>query len=249
MIAYSNTPAPLQIHRPHVSDAALREGRTSTTPSGVSPVLEDTVDLTLIDNGTYWGTRHTFTAGKTYLVQKLVYDSGYTTVDDTFPQDNDDIQCVDPAAVMPMSAAKMSASVNPSTDVLTVLAWLEVDGLMDSLSTAVTVTIYDSSSALLFTMTSSSPSSEGFFALTANNASSELAPNQTYLAKVCDGAWVRHAHNPAIFYGVLMVRACSADSILVLLHGTPAVSASLRPPLCRPCLNRFLIGFWACLKS
>lgn len=181
MIIDSNTPAPLKYTDPTFQTLLYVRANIYDT-SGVSPVLENTVDLALIDNGTYWG-KYTFTAGKTYLVQKLVYDSTYTTVDQTFPQDNDDFQCVNPGAVAPMSA-KMSASINPSTNVLSVLAWLEIDGLMDSLSTAVTVTIYDGDATALFTMTSSSPNSEGFFSLTAADASSELAPNQTYLAKV-----------------------------------------------------------------
>lgn len=66
--------------------------------SGGSPVLEGFVNLILLNNGVYQG-KYKFTAGKPYLIQKLVYDSGYTTVDQTFAQDNDDIQCVDLIAI------------------------------------------------------------------------------------------------------------------------------------------------------
>lgn len=95
MIVDSNAPAPLKYTDPTFTAGPLFIRANIYDTSGVSPSLESTVNLTLIDNGTYWA-KYTFTAAKTYLVQKLVYTDGtYSTVDQTYAQDNDDVQCVD----------------------------------------------------------------------------------------------------------------------------------------------------------
>jgi hypothetical protein len=94
MLVDSNSAAPLKYTDPTFQSSLFVRANIYDT-SGGSPSLASTVNLALIDNGTYWG-KYTFTAGKTYLVQKLVYTDGtYTTVDQTFAQDNDDVQCVD----------------------------------------------------------------------------------------------------------------------------------------------------------
>lgn len=94
MIYDSNAPAPLKYTDPTFQTLLFVRANIYDT-SGGSPSLAGTVNLALIDNGTYYG-KFTFTAGKTYLVQKLVYTDGtYTTVDQTFAQDNDDVQCID----------------------------------------------------------------------------------------------------------------------------------------------------------
>lgn len=93
MIADSNSSTPLKYTDPTFQTLLFIRANIYDV-SGVSPVLENTVNLTLIDNGTYWG-KYTFTAGKPYIVEKLVYTDGtYTVVDQTFAQDNDDIQCI-----------------------------------------------------------------------------------------------------------------------------------------------------------
>jgi hypothetical protein len=94
MIVDSNAAAPLKYTDPTFQSSLFVRARIYDT-SGVSPVLENTVNLSQINNGTYWG-KYTYTAGKTYLVQKLVFTDGtYTTVDQTYAQDNDDVQCID----------------------------------------------------------------------------------------------------------------------------------------------------------
>jgi hypothetical protein len=94
MIVDSNAPSPLKYTDPTFQPSLFVRAKIYDT-SGVSPTLEGTVNLAQIDNGTYWG-KYTFTAGKTYLVQKLVYTSGsYAAVDQSYAQDNDDVQCID----------------------------------------------------------------------------------------------------------------------------------------------------------
>lgn len=94
MLIDSNSEAPLKYTDP-TYQALLFVRANIYDLSGGSPALEDTVDLALIDNGVYQG-KYQFTAGKPYLVQKLVYTDGtYTSVDQNFAQDNDDFQCVD----------------------------------------------------------------------------------------------------------------------------------------------------------
>ena len=96
MIVDSNSAAPLKY-----TDATYQTllfVRANIYDVSGAPALEGTVNLALVDNGVYTGT-YLFTAGKPYLVQKLVYtDNTYTTVDQTFGQDNDDVQCVDLAS-------------------------------------------------------------------------------------------------------------------------------------------------------
>lgn len=93
-IIQSGVAAPLKYTDPTYQSLLFIRANIYDT-SGVSPSLEGTVNLALIDNGTYWG-KYTFTAGKTYLVQKLVYTDGtYTTVDQDYAQDNDNLQCLD----------------------------------------------------------------------------------------------------------------------------------------------------------
>jgi hypothetical protein len=94
MIIDSNAPSPLK-YTDATYQASLFVRANIYDTSGVAPVLEGTVNLAQINNGTYWG-KYTFTAGKTYLVQKLVYTSGsYAVVDQNYGQDNDDVQCID----------------------------------------------------------------------------------------------------------------------------------------------------------
>jgi hypothetical protein len=94
MIADSNSPTPLKYTDPTFQTLLFVRANIYDT-SGGSPVLENTVNLALITQGTYYA-KYSFTAGKTYLVQKLVYTDGtYVTVDQSYAQDNDDVQCID----------------------------------------------------------------------------------------------------------------------------------------------------------
>lgn len=94
MIVDSNSAASLQYVDPTYQTSLFIRANIYDL-SGGSPVLDSTVNLLQINNGVYAG-KHTFTAGKPYLVQKLVYTDGtYTVVDQTYAQSTDDVQCVD----------------------------------------------------------------------------------------------------------------------------------------------------------
>lgn len=94
MIVDSNSAAPLQYVDPTYQSSLFVRSKIYDL-SGVSPSLESSVNLTLIDNGVY-RSKYTYTAGKPYLVQTLVYTDGtYTLVDTTYAQSVDEVQCID----------------------------------------------------------------------------------------------------------------------------------------------------------
>lgn len=93
MIIDSNLVSPLKYTDPTYQALLFVRANIYDITSG-SPILENTVNLSLINNGCYQG-KYQFTAGKIYFIQKLVYTDGtYTTVDQTFAQDNDEAQCI-----------------------------------------------------------------------------------------------------------------------------------------------------------
>jgi hypothetical protein len=97
MIIDSSIPSPIQYVDP-TYQPSLFVAANIYDMSGVVPILVTRLALELIDNGVYWG-KHSFIAGKTYLIQKLVYtDSLYDTVDQAYAQGIDEVQCVDYAA-------------------------------------------------------------------------------------------------------------------------------------------------------
>lgn len=94
MIVDSNIAAPLQ-YVDATFQVSLFIRSNIYDMSGGSPTLENTVNLAQINNGVYQG-KYTFTAGKPYLVQTLVYTDGtYATVDQTYGQSVDEVQCID----------------------------------------------------------------------------------------------------------------------------------------------------------
>jgi hypothetical protein len=93
MIADSNSPSPIDY-----TDALFRSGlfirANILDRSSGTPVQVATVDLIEYTNGLYQGVFQ-FTAGKPYLIQKLVYTDGtYSALDTDFAPSTDDIQCV-----------------------------------------------------------------------------------------------------------------------------------------------------------
>ena len=81
--------------------------------------------------------------------------------------------------------ARMSVAVNPQTDTLQFLAWLEKNEQMVSDPTQATVLIYNGSGTLILTLgPNTSPVGAGVFQFTSGGASQVLNANFTYVALV-----------------------------------------------------------------
>jgi len=80
---------------------------------------------------------------------------------------------------------KMSVAINPGTDLLTMMTWLEQNENIIASPTQATVFVYNSAATLLFTLgPSSSPSTVGVFTMTQTAASTLLSQNATYVALI-----------------------------------------------------------------
>jgi len=116
MIVDSNSEAPLQYVDPTYQALLFVRASIYDLTTG-TPVLEDTVDLSLLGPSIYWG-KYGFTAGRIYQVQKAVYTDGtYVTIDEDYPQSVDDVQCIDlsiPGFVPPHNPESLKASIEES---------------------------------------------------------------------------------------------------------------------------------------
>jgi hypothetical protein len=142
-------------------------------------------DLTEVGaTGRYTGASFTPTTGGTFVARFITYtDAGHTTEDTSYERDQDSYVVARTAA----TAAHMVVAFGDNDNDLRIKAWLDRAGPTVTSPTAITLTWYDVTGAVLFTLTqadattSQDPDSQGVYHFQRTQA---LSDDSTYYATV-----------------------------------------------------------------
>lgn len=146
----------------------LEDGNTSKFPQAKvydavgSAVPVSTVDLTHLTLGYYYASYVVPSASKFTVVYTVFDDVGRTVISPAYTRAQD-ILIADIPEAAPLTEAHLNVAYNDNTQLFTAAIWMDRNGATVVSPTSSTIVLRDQSGAIVFTLSSSTPLSNGVF--------------------------------------------------------------------------------------